>query len=204
MRLQLALLFLFLGPIGCGSSVPLPEKAEPEKFEKVPLSSVFSTSIQKPLKPLPSGPKEAGPLLGDAMARFFGAKPRASNIFLTHGDDEKKAYANALRFHEPTDHLLREVPETKLWLAVFLGRAPVTLPGNPPYWMLDAVEHRPDKWRVSYSVARKWDKGDRNLHAFFYLVAITKPAAEIFDLELFDTDAKSVVFVRKVRLPKSE
>lgn len=179
-----------LAVAGCGGSTP-------EKFERIPLASVYSTSTQKGLQEWSLG----GELDEDLVVRFNRLFPQASNIFLSIVPDSKGAFRAALRFDGRSEVVLpRPGNKSQLWLIAFLGFGS----SSPPRWNLDRVEYSPSKVRVTYSPATNVILRTRDSHPFFYCVPLPEPRPGTYDLELFDGAAREVTLRRKVRLTAAE
>jgi hypothetical protein len=176
--------------------------------KKVPLESIYSTSGQKPLKPvsaafrlLNDGTKEYvepyGHTLQEIYRRFQGG---ASNVFLARGDDIAAAVAATWEVYtarhpvaEPAS--LRSPPRKSvdLWLVAYLG-----VEGSGPAWLVKSATVSGKDIRLTY----RWVGTEANDERFYFVwVPLGKLQPGTYTLELLDENRRQVTLVRRVIVP---
>ena len=191
-------LFTDFGAIFQGTSQPFAvgqeSKERPAPVVTVPLEKAYATFKQEDLNRIDPRPSREG----EKSVREMAAAVGPSNIFLVHGAD----IASAVRSTESAfrgmgaDRPLRGNPPTKdkeIWVVAHLG----VKGSSPPAFELQRVEFSGHRIRVSFT-----HKESSSLDTRAYLVWI--PLGELkhgeYALELFDTNRKTVMLARVVRV----
>lgn len=192
--LSLAAVFvLAFGALGCAGSQP-----SSEKLDKLPITSIHSTSGQKGLQHVTLG---ADFVDQEILERFNKLLPRASNLFVCQATDVSEAMRAGLRFDgRSTIPLPKQGDKSQLWLIVFLGFKA----SSPPQWIIDSVEYNQAKLRVTFSVESELLQRTRDSHPYFYLIPLKGIKRGSYDVELRESNTKEVVLMRKVRIQAME
>jgi hypothetical protein len=168
-----------------------------ENTRDVPLETITTTSYQKGLHHTTQG---------NWLLQIYekGSGLGASNIFLVDAPEFDSAVeATASLFlggHSADRAVLLDKPNTPKgnhWLVAYLGIAGMASPA----WLVDAATVESNTIRFTYHRDKEGGRS-RDSWQYFYWVPLKKLPDGVYQLELFDSDAKAVTLSRRVIVGK--
>jgi hypothetical protein len=178
MTLLITIAFVFSGCDG----------GDEEELERVPLSEVYFTSIQKGLKAAGLHDRLPFRLQVDG---FNVLRPTVSNLFLARANGIEEAIEAGIRFRGDDKLTLPKNSEgDQIWLIVFFGQGH----SSPQRWIIDSVEYNQSKIRMNFR-GPGLGTTTRDIRPYIAFVPMPGLKAGKYALELRDAGSKEVALL---------
>jgi hypothetical protein len=191
-------IWLVLVVVAQQAAVPDRCAAEEAKGRKIPLKALYSTNGQHGVLPLPRRLEAA---YGWDLEQIREATSRlgASNVFLVRGKDVAEAIRGTRKVFtgaRTADAL--SAPEAprgakECWAVAYFGNRF----GWPPAWVVDPTEVAGKTIRIPFRKTKPLT-GTGDFHPYFVWVPLGELKEGTYTLELFDTEKKETVLLRRV------
>jgi hypothetical protein len=173
--------------------------AQEDKKSEIPLSQIFSTSIQQETQPFAKIGKTEYELMG--KVKSDSERIGASNAYLAYGDTFREVLGATMLPFSGGVSATRPVRQSdqksrNAWFIAYFGIAG----SSPARWEITSVQRREKSVRVSYRENR--GGGTDDVRPYYFWIPIGEITDGSFLLELFDEKSGESLLIRRVEISR--